>query len=75
MSATLPLEPLLERVAWQIGIDLEGLSVRQVADAVGMQPRSIQRWKENGGVPVGTCDRVAIALGWHPCVIWPEWLG
>lgn len=74
MNETLPLDPLIERVSWQLGIAIEQVTPRCLATALGVAPRTVQRWQARGRViPAKSCDRLAIGLGWHPCVIWPEW--
>lgn len=75
MTVTLPLDPLVERVSWQLGIDIDEVSATRLAEAVGVTARTVHRWQAKGRViPVKSCDRLAITLGWHPCVIWPEWM-
>lgn len=74
MTTTLPMDPLVERVSWQLGIPAESVSPARLAEAVGVTARTVHRWKAKGRViPINSCDRLAINLGWHPCVIWPEW--
>lgn len=47
---------------------------RQVADALGIAPRTAYRWRSEG-IPVDDADRLAIALGMHPIEIWgDDWL-
>ena len=33
---------------------------------------AVHRWRKFG-IPVFSADKAAIALGVHPCLIWPEW--
>lgn len=71
-----PLEPL---VAWCRGRChdpelLELSDARVVARMLGRHPRELYRWGQDGGVPDSQADRVAVALGVLPFVIWPAWL-
>ncbi len=43
-----------------------------LAEAIGMNRRSILRWKKTG-IPPMTADKIACTLGEHPCVIWRDW--
>jgi DNA-binding transcriptional regulator YiaG len=67
---TVPLEPLLERVAIHFGRPADQISQYDFARAVGVHQRTICRWIKNGRVPENQLDRVAINLGWHPAAIW-----
>lgn len=81
-----PLEPALEylgvvwtmhRTRWRSLNKPEELlepdgAVRALAELAGFAPRSIHRWR-HAGLTELVADRVAIALGAHPAVIWPEW--
>lgn len=70
---TLPMDPLVERVAWMLGRPVDDISNKEVAAALGVTTRTVQRWvARNRQLPAYTSDRLATALGWHPCVIWPE---
>ena len=70
-----PLRPLVERYAWQVGKLPEDVSTRELAAAIGVQDQTVRRWMTAGDtLPGYAADRLAVALGWHPCVIWPrEW--
>lgn len=39
----------------------------------GYPLRTIQRWKTTG-IPLYSADRLAIRLGTHPAIIWPQWI-
>jgi len=67
---TLPLEPLIERVAIHIGRPVDQISQYDFAQAVGVHQRTVCRWIKNGRIPERQSDRVAINLGWHPAAIW-----
>lgn len=49
------------------------MSQRDLARRAGIHERQIARWFAAGSVPDQSADRLAIALGWHPVLIWPEW--
>ena len=40
--------------------------------AAGLGRHLISRWRRDG-VPLDGADRLAMALGEHPCAVWPEW--
>lgn len=66
----LPLEPLYQLAARQN----PEVSVRVFADMVGTSDRNVTRWK-NEGIPWYSADEAAIALGYHPMLVWgDEWL-
>jgi hypothetical protein len=54
-----PIEPLLTY------IQLRTLTIDQ--------ERAVQRAKKNGRLTLVAADKVACAIGVHPCLIWPEW--
>lgn len=43
-----------------------------LAELLGFSVRTLQRWRI-AGVPDRHADQMAINLGCHPCVIWPDW--
>lgn len=43
-----------------------------IAMQLGVSPRSIWRWHHRG-LTDRQADRAAIALGYHPANIWPDW--
>lgn len=70
----LTFAPVVERVGWQCGIDLRTITSNDVAVAIGYSPRTVQRWIKRNKINWKYADRVAVNLGWHPCVLWPtEW--
>jgi hypothetical protein len=48
-------------------------SYRKLADALGLPHRTVQRWAQEGGVPMRSAEDAALALGVHPASLWPEW--
>jgi hypothetical protein len=58
----LPLEPLVRRYGTVCGL----------ARALGVHRTQASRWRAMG-VPLDTADRLAVAVGLHPCEVWPEW--
>lgn len=72
--STLTFQPVIQCVSWQTGIDLKSITSKDIAMAVGFQPKTVQRWIKRGTIDLEYADRIAINLGWHPCVLWPtEW--
>lgn len=65
-----PLQPLLERLATHLVIDIEQLRVDDIAEACGVDRRTVQRWKRTGWITHRHIDRIAVHLGWHPAAIW-----
>lgn len=66
-----PLEPLLALLPPDVGDSPEHdrSAVRMLAEAIGVAPRSVQRWQQ-GGIPEDSADRAACALGLHMALIW-----
>lgn len=64
-----PLQPLL-----QYGCDdvLEVQTIRHLARRVGASERTVWRWRL-AGLTDQAADWAAIALGVHPCMVWPDW--
>lgn len=60
-----PVEPLLDVIAQP--------SILAAAAAAGITPRSIHRWRVEGGIPDQTADQVATAIGTHPALVWEGW--
>lgn len=58
----LPLEPLVAAHG----------TVTALAAALGRSREQVARWR-SGGLPLGSADSVACALGRHPAEVWPEW--
>ncbi|MDX6287689.1 MAG: Winged helix-turn-helix DNA-binding [Frankiales bacterium] len=50
-----------------------GLPLTELAPVLGLPLRTLHRVL--GGVRLrwDTADRIAVALGYHPCELWPEW--
>jgi len=48
-------------------------SRQRIADRCGVTPRTVHRWYSGVQLSERTADRVAIALGTHPALLWPEW--
>lgn len=70
LAVAVPPAPQL-RPAGRMDIEMMIGTERQVADLIGVAPRTCYRWKRNG-VPLDDADRIAVALGMHPFAIWGE---
>lgn len=46
--------------------------VGAIAKRCNVDPETVYRWRTAGRIPWYTADEVAIRLGVHPLVIWPE---
>lgn len=69
-----PTDPVLDLAARRLILDGLPPSARRIADLVGTSARNVERWRT--GAPIRShafADRVAVALGYHPWCIWPEW--
>lgn len=44
-----------------------------IADAIGVNRRTIQRWRHGAFLTIPQADRVACRLGLHPCLLWSDW--
>ncbi len=49
------------------------VSLCEVAATIGLPKRTLQRVMSSRWLRWDVADRVAIALGHHPCEVWPEW--
>ena len=79
--------PPTERVPWDV---FDRMLVREalirdtsytyqlglLADAAGVTPKTVWRWRQAGGVPVWQADRICRSLGTHIDVLWQgnDWL-
>lgn len=48
------------------------LSIRQLADRIGVWPRTIEKWRQDG-VDCWTADRIACRLFVSADDLWPDW--
>jgi hypothetical protein len=44
-----------------------------LADQLGLDRRTVQRLATRRRLRSDAADRIAVALGRHPCEIWPDW--
>ena len=44
-----------------------------LAEALGMNRRTVVRWVAEGGVPEPSADSAAVRIGRHPGDLWSEW--
>lgn len=67
-----PLEPLIE-ARWAPSPNVQTISIVGKAHSVlGFDRNLIYRWIKDG-LSIDAADRVAVQLGLHPSVIWPDW--
>lgn len=71
-TPTYPATPLLRAATLAIGGE-EPPSFTEIAEILGVADRTISRWTNGQRISETVADRVAIKLGTHPCLIWPEW--
>lgn len=62
VSPRLPLAPLVERYG----------SVSALARALGRDRIVVSKWNTHG-LPAVSADTVAVAVGFHPVEVWPDW--
>jgi len=49
-------------------------NIPRIAERCGVAPRTVWRWLGGADMKADTADRVAIHLGTHPALLWPdEW--
>lgn len=53
--------------------DDSGQSLPDLADALGLPLRTLNRVLGATRIRWNTADRVAVALGSHPSELWPDW--
>lgn len=63
-----PLAPLVEMVLrrWPAQTD------DRIAQLLGVSPSRLCEWR-NDGLTWSAADRAAVAIGYHPLSIWPNW--
>ncbi|MGD9797571.1 MAG: helix-turn-helix domain-containing protein [Acidimicrobiia bacterium] len=70
MTATrYPVTPVEEIVLCRV----RTASAVDVAATVGVSPRTVKRWRADG-MSEQQADGAAVALGYHPALLWPTWL-
>jgi hypothetical protein len=73
VTARLPLEPLLEWIVPSVDDRADQPpGARTIAAQCGVTLGTARRW-QRCGVPLDEADEAAVALGVHPCEVWPEW--
>lgn len=65
-----PLAPLLDRLSSYLGRTADEIGADEIAEACGVDRRTVQRWRSCGRVAVRDVDEIAVRLGWHPAAIW-----
>lgn len=63
-----PLAPVLDLLALDTSAP-----VKRLADRLGVHPRTVLKWQEQGGVDVWTADRIATAMTLNAEQLWPGW--
>lgn len=70
--AVLPIGPLVDEVERRRRAS--GASWTALCRSAGVCRRSMARWLARGDLPAAAADRLAVALGLHPVMLWPnEW--
>lgn len=49
------------------------ISLCELALAIGLPKRTLQRVLGSARLRWDIADRTAVALGYHPCEVWPTW--
>jgi lambda repressor-like predicted transcriptional regulator len=71
MTTWFPAEPArraLRRLA-----DGTDTSICAIADNIGVDRDTLHRLFTRDRLRWDAADRIAVALGYHPCQLWPEW--
>jgi len=63
-SVRWPVAPL-----WDVA---EATSAHHLAELLGVSDRTVVRWLVVGLLDT-QADRMAVRLGYHPSMLWPEW--
>lgn len=64
-GARYPLHELEVLIGWPTAAEL--------AAALGVTVAAVEKWRLRG-LSHEQADRLAVACGWHPVLVWPEWL-
>ena len=51
----------------------DGVSLRELGVRVGVTVDTVRKWAHRDRVPDLRADALAVALGLHPSLLWPEW--
>jgi lambda repressor-like predicted transcriptional regulator len=70
-AATFPARPV--RLLLQHRMLHDGASLPEVAASVQIPLRTLHRVLHAERLSWTVADRCAVALGYHPCQLWPEW--
>ena len=71
MNSYFPAEPA-RRALRRLATDRD-LSIRALAANIGVDPCTIHRLFTRDRIRWDAADHIAVALGYHPCQLWPEW--
>ena len=73
-TVTVPGGARQERVSIEVLEEfLDSPPVQIVARRLALPRSTIYRWRREGGIPYYTADRIALRLGTHPVLIWPDY--
>ena len=70
-SRPFSIEPVVRICSSERGLPPDG-SASITAARLGVHPQQIYRWLRSG-LTANQADVMAILLGHHPCVLWPDW--
>jgi lambda repressor-like predicted transcriptional regulator len=71
MRTYFPAEPA-RRALRLLAADRD-LSICALADNIGVDPCTVHRLFTRDRIRWDAADHIAVALGYHPCQLWPEW--
>ena len=71
MLSYFPAEPA-RRALCRLSADRD-ISVVDIALAAGIDRCTLQRLFTRDRLRYDAADNIAVALGYHPCQLWPEW--
>ena len=67
-----PRHPARGTCTWCYGRHRVCITVEGIAERLGVTARSIHRWRQTG-LDENMADRLAIAAGLHPELVWDDW--
>lgn len=71
MTSWFAAEPLRRRI--RLLCRAEGTSLEEVAQRLKVDRSTLVRVFTRERLRADAADRLAVALGSHPCELWPEW--
>jgi lambda repressor-like predicted transcriptional regulator len=71
MTTWFPAEPV-RRALRRLAADTDD-SICAIAERIGINRCTLHRLFTRDRIRWDAADHIAVALGYHPCQLWPEW--